>query len=240
MRIATDPISLKLLNIRVGLAPAAISGEVSILTACKAILVSLLAMLGFTAAKAGAQTADSEYFHQSLSGAFVYEVKAGPNSGVSYPFLNDAPGYSVDYGFRPQRWLMLDVGFEQIVHPIGSSVCCEYSRNAGDQLFLIPFGARYVWEPRTSRLRLTVGGGGAYLDHAIGNQAGGAVGFSGWGGQVVASGDYTVTKSGRLRLGVTARYYFASPKPTNFANAAGVSDTLHIFVVGPTVTFSFR
>ncbi len=55
MRIATDPISLKLLNIRVGLAPAAISGAVSILTAYKGILVSLLAMLGFTAAKAGAR-----------------------------------------------------------------------------------------------------------------------------------------------------------------------------------------
>jgi hypothetical protein len=64
-------------------------------------------------------------------------------------------------------------------------------------------------------LRLTVGGGGAYLNHTVGNQAAGTpVGFSGWGGQFVVSGDYAVTRSGRLNIGVTARYYFASPKPS--------------------------
>ena len=167
---------------------------------------------------------------------------AGPNSGISYPLLNNAPGYSIDYGLRPRRWFMLDLGFSQIVRPVGASVCCEYSTNANDQLFLIPFGGRYVWEPRNSRLRLTIGGGGAYLNHTLGNQAGGVVGFSGWGGQVVASGDYTLTKSGRLRLGLTARYYFASPKPSVdlAAPESTPNDTLHIFVIGPEVTFSFR
>ncbi len=198
--------------------------------------------LACAAATSGrAQTAD-DYFHQSVTGAFVYEVMAGPNGGVSSPILNDAPGFSVDYGFRPQRWLMLEAGFNQIVRPIGSSVCCEFSTNADDELFLVPFGARYVWEPRSSRLRLTLGGGGAYLNHTVGSQAGGAVGFAGWGGEFVASGDYSVTRSSRLRLGLMARYYFASPKPSVNFGPPGYNprDTLHIFLIGPEVTFSFR
>ncbi|MGA3188567.1 MAG: hypothetical protein ABSF22_15790 [Bryobacteraceae bacterium] len=194
----------------------------------------------FAIASACAQAPD--YFKQSLSGAFVEEVKSGPNSGVTSPLLNDAPGFSIDYGFRPRRWLMLEAEFDQIVRPIGSSVCCEYSTNANDQLFLVPFGARYMWDARSSRLRFTAGGGGAYINHFIGNQDGGVFGFSGWGGQFVASGDYAFTRSRRLRVGLIARYYFASPKPEMDFGPPGFSphDTLHIFVIGPTVTFSFR
>ena len=205
-------------------------------------LVSVFAIACAATRAGSAQTPALDYFNQSLTAAFVYEVMAGPNHGISYPFLNSAPGFSIDYGFRPRRWLTLEAGFDQIVRPIGSSVCCEYSTNANDELFLVPFGARYVWEPRSTPLRLTVGGGGAYLNHAVGNQAGGTVGFSGWGGQFVASGDYAVTRSGRLRIGVSARYYFASPKPSVNLLAPGYSpsDALHIFVIGPEVTFSFR
>lgn len=203
--------------------------------------ISIL-VLTFAAATSGLAQPAPDYFHQSVTGAFVYEVKAGPNGGISSPILNDAPGFSVDYGFRPRTWLMLEAGFNEIVRPIGSSVCCEYATNANDELFLVPMGARYVWEPRSSRLRLTLGDGAAYLNHTIGNQAGGAVGFYGWGGQFVASGDWRVTRSSRLRLGLIARYYFASPKPSEYVGPSGYNprDTLHIFVMGPEVTFSFR
>jgi hypothetical protein len=184
----------------------------------------------------------TNYFHQSVTAAFAGGVKAGPNGGVSYPFLNDAIGFSVGYLARPRRWLALDAGFDQIVRLVGSDVYQKYSTNANDELYLVPFGARYVWEPRSTRLRLTIGGGGAYLNHTVGNQAGGVVGFSGWGGQFVASGDCALTRSGRLRLGAMARYYFAAPRPSeNFeAPNNSLTDTLHIFVLGPSVAFSFR
>jgi hypothetical protein len=187
------------------------------------------------------QNSTGDYLRQSLTGAFVYEVEAGPNSGLSSPLLNSAPGYSADYGFRARRWLMAEVGFGQIIRPIGRSVCCEYSTDANDQLYLVPFGARYVFEPRSSRVRFTLGGGGAYMNHSIGKN-GEIIGFSGFGGQFVASGDYAVTRSGRLRVGLTARYYFAAPKsdetfgPGNFYP----SDHVHIFVLGPSLTFSFH
>jgi len=194
----------------------------------------------FAIACASAQTPAPDYFKQSLTGAFVYEVKAGPNDF----FLNYAPGFSIDYGFRPRRWLMLEAGFDQIVRPIGSSVCCEFATNADDQLYLVPFGARYVWESRSARLRLTLGGGGAYLNHAVGNQYAEQFAFSaGWGGQFVASGDYAVTRSGRLRVGLTARYYFASLKLSENFGPPGYNNPslpFHIFLIGPEFTFSFR
>jgi hypothetical protein len=201
-------------------------------------IISLLSILA--SGCVGAQAPD--YLSQSVTGAFLYEVKTGPNSGISDPLLNSAPGFGIDYGFRPRRWLMLEAGFEQIVHPVGSAICCEFSTNAEDQLFLAPFGARYVFEPRGSRLRFTAGGGGAYLNHYVGNQAGGTFGFSGWGGQFAASGDYAVTRSGRLRLGVTARYYISAPKPSVVFGPPGYnpSDHVRILVIGPSVTFSFR
>lgn len=190
----------------------------------------------FIAAPAFAQNADG--FHQSVSGSFVYQVNAGPNSNL----FNSSPGYGIDYLLRPRRWLAFEAGLDQIIRPFGASVCCEYSQNANDELFLVPFGVRYVWEPRTFRLRLTIGGGGAYMDHTIGNTGGELAGFSGWGGQFVASGDYSLIRSGRLRAGLTARYYAGSPKLTDVYGPPGYNPhaTVHLFTIGPQVTFSFR
>jgi hypothetical protein len=81
------------------------------------------------------------------------------------------------------------------------------------------------------------------LNHVVGNEAVATVGFSGWGGQAVASGDYAVIPSGRFRVGFIARYYLASPKPSENLGGPGYAqpnDTLQIFAIGPEVTFSFR
>jgi hypothetical protein len=197
-------------------------------------------LLIFPMACAAACAQAPDYSSQSLTGAFIYEVKVGPNGGISYPILNSAPGYSVTYGFRPRRWLMFEAGFEQIVRPIGSAACCEFSTNADDQLYLVPFGARYVWEPRGNRIRFTLGGGGAYLNHHVGDESGDTFGFAGWGGQFVASGDYAVLRSGRLRLGVTAHYYIAKPAASVDFGPGTVYDHVRIVTIGPAVTFSFR
>ncbi len=163
-----------------------------------------------------------------LGAGFRYGVRLGKS-----PYnLNNSPGYSVRYAYRPVRWLALEAGLEQIVRPIGSSVCCRYADNANDELFLVPFGGRFVWEPQGQRARFSLGGGGAYLNHTVGaeNAAIGLAGMSGWGVQAVASGDYGLTRSGRARAGLTLRYYYI-----------GVSQYLKVrmLTVGPDFTFSF-
>jgi hypothetical protein len=166
------------------------------------------------------------YLAHDLGAGFRYEVKLGQ---TSYN-LPDAPGYSLRYAYRPVRWLSLEAGLEQIPRPLGSSVCCRFQNNANDELFLAPFGARYVWEPQGQRIRLSAGGGGAYMNHTIGNTNGDLMGASGWGGQFVAAGDYSLTRSGRFRAGLTARYYYL---------LLGYR-TGRILTVGPDFTFSFR
>lgn len=184
----------------------------------------------------GAQSFKPDSFKQNVTAAFVHETKAGPDTTIS-----GTNEFSTTYWFRPVPWLALETGYEQIVRPLGSSVCCEYSRNADDQLYLVPFGVRYIWEPQTGRLRITLGGGGAYLNHTVGNHGGGIYGFSGLGGQFVGSADYAVTQSGRFRIGATARYYSFSSGPSL---ALGVpyytAATFHAFVFGPEFSFSFR
>lgn len=203
--------------------------------------VFVLAIVSTGSAFAQADLPDSS--RQSVSGAFLYGVKAGPNTALGSG-ASDSPGYGIDYLFRPLRPLALEAGFEQVIRPVGASVCCEYSQNAYDELYLFPFGVRYVWERRNSRVRLTIGGGGAYMKYTVGNPSGGAAltEFSAFGGQAVATGDYAVTRSGKLRAGLLLRYYFASPKPSESFGPPGYnpSESLHLFAVGPQVTFSFR
>lgn len=172
---------------------------------------------------------DGTYLPHDLSAGFRYEVSLGQ---TSYS-LGNAPGYDVKYSYRPVRWLALEAGLEQIPRPVGASVCCEYLTNADDEAYLVPFGARYVVEPAGRRVRWSLGGGGAYLNHAIGHEylPGGLLGASGWGGQVVASGDCGLTRSGRLRAGATARFYYIQVGPYR---------TARIFTLGPDFTFSFR
>jgi hypothetical protein len=71
------------------------------------------------------------------------------------------------------------------------------------------------------------------MNYTVGNggYSGAPESTSAWGGQFVAAGDYGLTRSGRFRLGVTARYYYLRVGPYR---------TGRIFTVGPDFTFSFR
>ncbi len=178
------------------------------------------------------------------TGGFVYAVKANSDTGFAY--LQNAPGYLIDYSYRPRRWLALETGLEQIIRPVGSSMCCEYLTNAMDELYLVPFGAKYVWESKTGRLRLSLGGGGAYVNHDVGHEypGFGLFRFSGWGVQIAVAADYGPTRSGRFRVGVAGRYYDAWPNvsaPAGF-NPPGLDlpARVHLFVGGPVFMFSFH
>jgi hypothetical protein len=169
------------------------------------------------------------YLPHDLTASFRYEIKVGQNSYA----LGNVPGYGVKYSYRPVRWLAIEAGLEQFPRPVGASVCCEYLTNANDELFLVPFGVRYVWEPEGRRVRLSLGGGGAYLNHTFGHEAlaYGLVGAAAWGGQFVAGGDYGLTRSGHFRAGLTARYYYIQVSQYR---------TARLFTIGPDFTFSFR
>ena len=113
--------------------------------------------------------------------------------------------------------------------PVGTAVCCRYTDDARDQLYLVQFGLRSDWQPRGGRVRLLAGGGGAYFNHTFG-PASGFVGDSGWGGQAAASASWAVTGSRRFWAGLTARYYYFRTSPYS------VDRTV---TIGPDFTWSF-
>jgi hypothetical protein len=198
-------------------------------------LIIIFAVICFGFQPVVAQSTNDCYSKHSLSGRFLSEQKVGPNSNS----LKNAVGLSFNYLYQPMRWLALEAGLEWVPRPVGSINYGSYSINANDELYLAPFGARYVFEPEGSRMRLSAGGGGAYLNHTIGQQALWLTpGLSGWGGQFVASGDYGVTRSGRFRLGFTMRYFLGTVRYTypNFSTPV----TSHILTIGPEFIFRFR
>lgn len=212
---------------------------------CGSLAALIVAYISVTAGEAQTTGTGADYLKQSLTGGFVYELEVGPNPGLIYP-LNNAPGFAINYSYRPRRWFALETGFEQILRPVGSSVCCRYLNNANDELYLVPFGVRYVWEAEGGRVRLSMGGGGAYVIYKVGQEAASSFvySFSGWGGQFVVSGDYGLTRSGKFRVGFAGRYYYASPKvslPTGmYPPGYSASAPLHLLVGGPVFTFSFH
>lgn len=182
--------------------------------------------------KVVAQTVDDGYLKESLSGGFVYEFKVGPNSSS----IKNAPGFSANYSYRPRRWLALEAGLQLIPRPVGSDACCEYATNANDELYLVPIGAKYVWEPQGSRLRLSFGAGAAYMNHAI--KVAGYEPVAGWLGQFVASGNYQIKHSNKFRIGLTVRYYYGSPT-LQFYPGLDSSVPAHLVTIGQDFTFSF-
>jgi hypothetical protein len=182
-----------------------------------------------------------DYLRHSLTGGFVYEVPVG--SYPTFSSLNSAPGFAVNYSYRPRRWFALETGLEEIIRPVGTSICCRWVDSANDELYLVPFGARYVWEAKGGRVRLSVGGGGAYLNYQVNPQAASNFVFpySAWGGQFVVSADYGLTRSGKFRIGFAGRYYRASAEVTlPYSGGTVLSTAVNLIVGGPVFTFSFH
>ena len=176
---------------------------------------------------------------QSVTGGFLYAVPIG-----SLNQENSGPGYAVDYAFRPLNWLALEVGFNQVVHPVGTIVILNngipFAIKTNDQLYLIPFGPQFVWQPGQGRGRISVGIGGAYLNHRYDQQALSAFesNTSGLGGQAVVSTDYALSDSGRYRLGLTGRFYYINTAYKSGAYTFHGTD--RYFTIGTEFTFSFR
>jgi len=199
---------------------------------------TFVAMLLFIpAARAQSVGADLK---QSVTGGFLYAVPIG-----SLNQENSAAGYSINYAYRPLNWLAVEVGFNQVVHPVGTifnvSNGISFPINTKDQLYLIPFGPRFVWQPGQGRGSVSVGVGGAYLNHRYDQQAFSEFesNESGFGGQAVVSTDYALSDSGRYRLGLTARFYYIN---SSFRSGAGYTyhGTDRYFTIGTEFTFSFR
>lgn len=164
--------------------------------------------------------AAADFPRQELSVGFIGAFQSGG-------FANrNLPGVAMTYRVRLHSLFAAEAGLEYVRRPVGSVGDTRYP-DADDNLFLIPFGPRLTLTPQESAWTISLGGGGAYLNHTFGyeNPAIGLVGSSKWGAWAGVGAGRSLA-SGRFRLGGNARYYRFGPH-------------LHIFTLGPEFSITF-
>jgi len=146
---------------------------------------------------------------------------AGLPSGQLTGLFRNVSGAGVNYGYRFQKNLQADVGFETLFGAAGVrdflSTDVGYARISDRQYFL-PFGGRAILPLGEGRVLLSLGGGGAYLRYSerlkqpssyYNFQCPDCSSRSGWGSYALASASYAIDHYQMFRLGVTAKAYRA-------------------------------
>jgi hypothetical protein len=173
----------------------------------RAILLALLA--------AAPLLAQSGYQKHYFTGGVGAGVPGGNLSG-SY---KSAAGVSIDYGYRFQKNLQADVGFQTLFGSAGVRAFMDtelgYVR-IRDLEYFFPFGGRAILPLQDERILLSFGGGGAYLRYSerikqvsayYNIQCPDCASRGGWGTYAQASASYALDSAQLFRVGFTARAY---------------------------------
>lgn len=135
-------------------------------------------------------------------------------------FLSASPILTVNYGYRFQRYLQADIGFNIA---FGAAQVRDFLQTGfgdfriRDREYMIPFGGRAILPLMDDRLLLSAGGGGVYLRYAEGVRQPSqffridcpvCTSRTGWGGYGLADISYFLDQGRHFRLGVTAQYIY--------------------------------
>jgi hypothetical protein len=159
-------------------------------------------------------------------------------AGYSTAYLGTAPLALFRYGYRFNRYLQADAGFQlawgaannqnAVVTDVGTV-------QGGDHEYMIPLGGRvYVPQP-FKRLEVSAGGGAAYMHYSETAPSSGYYQVScysctsrgGWGGYGLASVNYFLDSNRNFHVGTTFQYISASTKGQDVGNVVGSSTSDH-------------
>jgi hypothetical protein len=109
-------------------------------------------------------------FAQSGGDFYRNNIKAGIGPGIpvgsATAYLDAAPLVSIGYGYRFNRFLQADAGF-QTAFGAASNQNIEATNlgyvRGGDREYMVPLGGRVIVPTPLSRIELSAGGGAAYL-----------------------------------------------------------------------------
>lgn len=149
----------------------------------------------------------------------TFGAGAGRPRGDLGGFLEDAPGISVGYGYRFQRYFQADIGLDVL---FGAAQVRDFiSTGFGDlrirdREFLVPVGGRAILSLAKGRLLISGGGGGAYMRYSeLLRQPSDYLRFdcrvctsrSGWGYYALVSTTFALDRNQHFRFGATSRFY---------------------------------
>ncbi len=188
-------------------------------------------------ALASATLSAEEFHRQTISGGFLATRSVGDSNFLSDALRSTRPGANFAYGLNLTPHITIETGVDWVSHPLGSIGALGYNFNAGDNLFLIPFGARYGFGPADGKWRIYAGGGGAYAKYTFPSVAGFSLNQGNWGGYGLAGADYAL--GSHFRVGGVAKYYHLS-QSNSLLNLGSFGITPTSFVTfGPQVGFTF-
>ena len=148
---------------------------------------------------------------------FTFGTGAALPRGDLGSALADAPGISIGYGYRFQRYLQADIGFDAV---FGAAQVRQYVTTdigdfrVGDREYSLPFGGRAIAPVFKGRLLISGGAGGVWMkyherlsqpssDFQIGCPI--CTARSGWGYYVLANASCFLDSGKHFRAGVTTR-----------------------------------
>ncbi|HEY1339737.1 MAG TPA: hypothetical protein VGF59_19630 [Bryobacteraceae bacterium] len=205
--------------------------------------VSLLLLIA-----SGAPLAGQDYYprHNFTIGGGVARPRG--DLGVS---LDDAPGFAIGYGYRFQRYLQADIGFDSV---FGAASVHDFL-NTGlgplkitDREYFLPFGGRAIAPFARGRFLLSGGAGGVWMKyHERLSQPGEdlhidcpeCMARSGWGWYALANASGFLDSGRHFRVGVTARMIRGNTEGEPLGGVPPFQTKDHWLTLGGEFGFSF-
>jgi hypothetical protein len=178
----------------------------TMLVRCSLILIPVLAL------------AQSEDYHRNN---VTVGIGAAMPVGSASNYLSTAPLVTVGYGYRFNRFLQADAGF-QFIFGAANNVNPEQTDlgvvQGGDHEYMIPLGGRVYVPTPFKKIEVSVGGGVAHLHYSesvpsnyyYSNTCYTCTSRGGWGGYGLANARYYLDENHNFHVGATYQFISAS------------------------------
>ncbi|MBN9658182.1 MAG: hypothetical protein J0H49_08380 [Acidobacteria bacterium] len=167
------------------------------------------------------------------------------------PYYKVAPAWTFDYGFRPVKYLQLDVGLDSAYNSadVNDYLDTGYGPlRIRDFQFFVPMGARVVAPLAKGRVEFYGGGGAAYARYTellkqpsdyfqIGCPV--CQARDGWGYYALLGGSVALDRGQHFRLGVLSRVYVVDTSGPPIGTTPAVKTNDRWTNTYATFTFSF-
>jgi hypothetical protein len=161
--------------------------------------------------------------------------------GNDTAYLKTAPLFTVGYGYRFNRFLEADAGF-QMAFGAAMNQNAEQTDlgvvQGGDHEFMIPLGGRVYIPTPFKRIELSAGGGGIHLHYSETIPSNTGYGYysascytctsrGGWGGYGLASARYFLDENHNFHIGTTVQFVSASTNGQSVGDIPALNTTDH-------------
>ena len=190
---------------------------------------------------------DNDVHHENFTLGGGAAVPAGNASN----YLVTAPMFTFGYGYRFNRYLQADTGFQMAFGAANNQNAVSTDLGAvqgGDHEFLIPFGGRVYIPLPYHRLQFAAGGGAMYLHYSETAPSGGygyvnncysCTSRGGWGGYGLGDLSYGLDSNNSFRVGATVQYVSATTSGQPVGNVTGLKSTDHWALLSFYIGLSF-